>query len=66
MTLWNVLAALAAFIWSWFTWRTVQTGTPMGNPKISPRREERPAQFWLIVAILGSLAIFAAVRAANF
>lgn len=57
------LGCAGTLVFAWLTWRTIHTGMPAGNPKMNPRREERPIQFWLVVALYAGLTAWNAVQA---
>jgi len=54
---------LAAATWLWLAWRTVRTGMPFGDPNWNPRRDERPFQFWLVVALYVGLGTWCVAQA---
>jgi hypothetical protein len=54
----EVFGTLAALVCFWLAWRTVRTGMPAGNAKVSPRRDERPIQFWFVFALYIGLGVW--------
>jgi hypothetical protein len=47
-------------LWAWYAWRAVNTGKLFDSSEIElgPNRKERPVQFWLVIAMLGFMAIW--------
>lgn len=54
------LSGMSAFLW--LIWRSLRTGMPAGNPKMNPRRDERPLQFWMVVALFALGAVISGSR----
>ncbi len=51
-----------AATWLWLAWRSVRTGMPAGNPRVNPRREERPIYFWSVVAFFTLYGLWTLAR----
>lgn len=49
----------------WLAWQSVKTGMPAGNPKMNPRRDERPVQFWIVVGFYALGAVWMGYHAAT-
>lgn len=61
MTLWQFFQIIGPFVgglyFLWLIWRSLRTGLPFGNPDMDPRRDERPGQFWGMLAFHAAAAI---------
>jgi len=61
LTVWQFGQIIGPFLFglyfTWLIWRSLRTGMPLGNPHMNPRREERPGQFWGMIAFHAAGAI---------
>jgi hypothetical protein len=62
MTVWRFAQTIGPLLcglyFIWLIWRSLRTGMPFGNPNMNPRRDERPGQFWSLIAFYAAVAIF--------
>ena len=67
MTWWvrAIADGIGAALYFWLAWLTLKTGMPAGNPKMNPRRSERPFQFWLVFLLFAFFGAYYASRAAG-
>ncbi|WP_448660179.1 hypothetical protein ACPVPU_06630 [Sphingomonas sp. CJ99] len=62
----NIIASsVGVLFFSWLAIQTIRTGMIAGNSAWYPRRDERPVQFWFVVALLVLMAVANGVRLAD-